>query len=123
MNQTQDNRKNAKVYLNGLGLGSISAAVYLVQKAGFDPTSIYIFEQNPEGDLVGGSMDASTKMVDGKPVYFMRGSRMYEDKVFCCTKELWSLIPYDEHGSCLDAQNYQCRAPERRSSQYPDQLC
>jgi len=102
MNQTQDNRKNAKVYLNGLGLGSISAAVYLVQKAGFDPTSIYIFEQNPERDLVGGSLDASTKMVDGKPVYFMRGSRMYEDKVFCCTKELWSLIPYDEHGSCLD---------------------
>ncbi|MEO9574236.1 MAG: oleate hydratase [Roseobacter sp.] len=102
MGQTEDSSKNAKVYLNGLGLGSISAAVYLVQKAGFDPANIHIFEQNPERDLVGGSMDASMKMVDGKPVYFMRGSRMYEDKVYCCTKELWSLIPYDEHGSCLD---------------------
>ena len=90
------------IYLNGLGLGSLSAAVYLVQKAGFNPENIHILEKNPETNLVGGSMDASFQMIDGKPVYFMRGSRMYEDKVYCCTKELWSLIPYDELGSCLD---------------------
>ena len=93
---------DSKIYLNGLGLGSLSAAVYLIQKVGFNPKNIHIFEKNPETDLVGGSMDASVKMVDGKPVYLMRGSRMYEDKVYCCTKELWSLIPYDELDSCLD---------------------
>ncbi|MGB5461206.1 MAG: oleate hydratase, partial [Eudoraea sp.] len=58
------------IYLNGLGLGSLSAAVYLVQKAGFNPENIHILEKNPETDLVGGSMDASYQMIDGKPVYF-----------------------------------------------------
>ena len=36
------------IYLNGLGLGSLSAAVYLVQKAGFKPENIHILEKNPE---------------------------------------------------------------------------
>ncbi|MGB5271187.1 MAG: oleate hydratase, partial [Eudoraea sp.] len=63
---------DSQIYLNGLGLASLSAAVYLVQKADFNPKNIHIFEKNPETDLVGGSMDASVKMVDGKPVYFMR---------------------------------------------------
>ncbi|MFC4991012.1 oleate hydratase [Rubritalea tangerina] len=102
MNNTRHINDGAKIYLNGLGLGSIATAVYLVQKVGFEPKDIHIFEQNPEKDLVGGSCDASTKIIDGKPVYFMRGSRMYEDKVYCCTKELWSLIPYNDHESCLD---------------------
>ncbi|MEP2239393.1 MAG: oleate hydratase, partial [Maribacter sp.] len=102
--------KNSNIYLNGLGLSALSVAVYLIQKAGFKPENIHIFEKNPETDLVGGSMDASVKMIDGKPVYLMRGSRMYEDKVYCCTKELWSLIPYDELGSCLD--DYERNAAE-----------
>ena len=102
--------KDSNIYLNGLGLSSLSVAVYLIQKVGFNPENIHIFEKNPETDLVGGSMDASVKMIDGKPVYLMRGSRMYEDKVYCCTKELWSLIPYDELGSCLD--DYERNAAE-----------
>ena len=45
----------AAVYLNGLGLGSIAAAMYLIQKADFNPSNIHIFEQMGDKQLVGGS--------------------------------------------------------------------
>lgn len=96
-----DNNVSTNVYLNGLGLGSIAAAMYLIRKADFDPSGIHIFEQNGDKNLVGGSCDASEKIVDDQPAYFMQGSRMFEDKVYPCTKELWSIIPYNDHGSCL----------------------
>lgn len=98
-----ENRNNGptNVYLNGLGLGSIAAAMYLIQKADFDPYNIHIFEQKGDQDLVGGSCDASEKIVDDQPAYFMQGSRMFENKVYPCTKELWSIIPYNDHESCL----------------------
>ena len=99
MEKRQD--ASIKVYLNGLGLGSIAAAMYLIQKADFNPSSIHIFEQNGDKDLVGGSCDASERAVNGQPAYFMQGSRMFEDKVYPCTKELWSMIPYNDHESCL----------------------
>ena len=44
--------KMKNVYLNGLGLGSIAAAMYLIQKADFDPSHIHIFEQLGPKDLV-----------------------------------------------------------------------
>lgn len=75
--------------------------MYLIQKANFNPSSIYIFEQNGDKQLVGGSCDASEVMVDGQPAYYMQGSREFEDKVYACTKELWSIIPYNESESCL----------------------
>ena len=31
--------------------------------------------------------------MNDQPAYFMQGSRMFEDKVYPCTKELWSIIP------------------------------
>ena len=99
MEQRTDN--HIKVYLNGLGLGSIAAAMYLIRKAHFNPFDIHIFEQNGERDLVGGSCDASKIIVDDQSAYFMQGSRMFEDKVYPCTKELWSIIPYNDHESCL----------------------
>jgi hypothetical protein len=70
------------VYLNGLGLGSIAAAMYLIQKADFEPSNIHIFEQKGDHDLLGGSCDASHQTVNGEPAYFMQGSRMFEDKVY-----------------------------------------
>ncbi len=99
MEKREDSSVN--VYLNGLGLGSIAAAMYLIQKADFNPSNIHIFEQKGDKDLVGGSCDASEMMVDDQPAYFMQGSRMFEDKVYPCTKELWSIIPYNDHESCL----------------------
>lgn len=95
----------ANVYLNGLGLGSIAAAMYLIRKADFNPSNIHIFEQKGDQDLVGGSCDASKRIVDDQPAYSMQGSRMFEDKVYPCTKELWSIIPYNDHESCL--QDYE----------------
>ena len=93
---------SVKVYMNGLGLGSIAAAMYLIQKANFNASNIHIFEQNGPTDLVGGSCDASEKFVNDQPAYFMQGSRMFEDKVYPCTKELWSITPYNDHESCLE---------------------
>jgi oleate hydratase len=90
------------VYLNGLGLGSIAAALYLIRKADFDPARIHIFEQMGATTLVGGSCDASELTVNDRPAYVMQGSRMFEDKVYPCTKELWSLIPYNDDESCLE---------------------
>ena len=101
-----------KVYLNGLGLGSIAAAMYLIQKANFNPSNIHIFEQKSDQDLVGGSCDASELIVNDQPAYVMQGSRMFEDKVYPCTKELWSIIPYNDNESCL--QDYQKNREECR---------
>lgn len=70
----------SKVYLNGLGLGSIAAAMYLIQKADFNPSDIHIFEQKGDNDLVGGSCDASEMIVNDQPAYSMQGSRMFEFK-------------------------------------------
>ena len=53
MKNREDSSVN--VYLNGLGLGSIAAAMYLIQKADFNPSNIHIFEQMGAKDLVGGS--------------------------------------------------------------------
>lgn len=103
---------SANVYLNGLGLGSIAAAMYLIQKADFNPSRIHIFEQMGAKDLVGGSCDASEMPVDDQPAYFMQGSRMYEDRVYPCTKELWSIIPYNDDESCL--QDHQKNREECR---------
>ena len=102
------------VYLNGLGMGSIAAAMYLIQKAAFNPSNIHIFEQNGDKNLVGGSCDASEMIVNDQPAYFMQGSRMFEDKVYPCTKELWSIIPYNDNESCL--QDYQKNREECRIS-------
>lgn len=100
MNNAEDTSVN--VYLNGLGLGSIAAALYLIRKADFDPERIHIFEQMDATTLVGGSCDASERTVNDRPAYVMQGSRMFEDKVYPCTKELWSLIPYNDDESCLE---------------------
>lgn len=78
---------SVNVYLNGLGLGSIAAAMYLIQKADFNPANIHIFEQKSDQDLVGGSCDASERIVNEQPAYFTQGSRMFEDKVYPCTKD------------------------------------
>ncbi len=110
MEKKQDS--SVKVYLNGLGLGSIAAAMYLIQKADFNPSNIHIFEQKGDKDLVGGSCDASEMIVNDQPAYLMQGSRMFEDKVYPCTKELWSIIPYNDNESCL--QDHQKNREECR---------
>lgn len=84
---------SANVYLNGLGLGSIAASMYLIQKADFNPSNIHIFEQMGARTLVGGSCDAAQMTVNDQPAYVMQGSRMFEDKVYPCTKELWCKRP------------------------------
>ena len=82
--------QKSKVYLTGTGLGSLSAAIYLIQEANYNPANIHIFEENGE-DLLGGCCDAEKD--EEKCCYFMRGSRMLEDKVYTCTKDIFSRTP------------------------------
>lgn len=84
------NPKNSNVYLTGTGLGSLTAAVYLIQDADYEPTNIHIYEEHGE-ELYGGCCDAETDK-NGN-FHFMRGSRMFEEKVYRCTKNLWGRIP------------------------------
>ena len=62
MENEEDSSVN--VYLNGLGLGSIAASMYLIQKADFEPSNTHILKQMGAKDLVGGSCDASEMLVD-----------------------------------------------------------
>ena len=68
MKNREDSSVN--VYLNGLGLGFIAAAMYLIQKADFNPSNIHIFEQKGDKDLVGGSCDASEMIDNDQPALF-----------------------------------------------------
>ena len=96
--------KSSKVYLTGTGLGSLSAAIYLIQDAHYEPSNIYIYEENGE-DLYGGCCDAETDK-NGK-IHFMRGSRMFEEKFYRCTKHFWGRIPLvnEPNKTVLDEHN------------------
>ena len=105
MNSVKNNNpKDSKIYLTGTGIGSITAAVNLIQKCGWDGSNIHIFEQGEE-KYAGGCCDAQYDKE--KDQYSMRGSRMFEEQVYRCTKELWSLIPSMENPgkTALDDHN------------------
>ncbi len=76
------------VHLIGGGIGSLSAAAFLIRDAGLNGTQIKIYEQL---QIVGGSMDgASSPTVDG---YVTRGGRMLEDEAYVCLWNLMESIP------------------------------
>ena len=97
-------RPDSQLYLTGTGLGSISTAVYLIQKCGWAGSNIHIFEELDE-KYAGGCCDAQYN--EEKDQYSMRGSRMFEEEVYRCTKDLWGLIPSIENPgtTALDDHN------------------
>ena len=72
-----------QAYLVGAGIGSLSAAVFLIRDAHFNGQDIHILEELP---LAGGALDGRGDPTHG---YVSRGGRMLEEEVYSC---LWNLL-------------------------------
>ncbi|KAF2806000.1 myosin-cross-reactive antigen [Mytilinidion resinicola] len=78
--------EETQAYLVGGGIGSLAAAVHLIQDAKVPPKNIHILESLP---VFGGSMDGSGNPKEG---YVLRGGRMLNFS-YLCTYELLSRVP------------------------------
>nr|WP_328595481.1 oleate hydratase [Rugamonas rivuli] len=83
--------KSIKAYLVGGGIGSLSAAAFMIRDAGVDGRNITIFEAMP---LAGGSLDGGGDADNG---YTLRGGRMLTTDNYECTWDLFKSIPSLEH--------------------------
>ncbi|MFH1175616.1 MAG: oleate hydratase [bacterium] len=81
------NTNKIKAYLIGGGIASLAAAAYLIKDGGIAGENITIFEAS---NKLGGSLDGGTLK---KNVYFARGIRIFEEKIYLCTFDLFSFIP------------------------------
>ncbi|MES2162862.1 MAG: oleate hydratase [Pseudomonadota bacterium] len=82
---------NIKAYLVGGGIGSLSAAAFMIRDGGVEGKNITIFEAMP---LAGGSLDGGGNADTG---YTLRGGRMLTTDNYECTWELFKSIPSLEH--------------------------
>jgi len=91
------NIDSRKAYLLGGGIGSLSAAAFLIRDAHMPGKNIHILEQL---DIFGGSMDGAGMAEKG---YTARGGREIEEH-FECFMDLFSFIPSikDKNRSVLD---------------------
>lgn len=80
-----------KAYLVGGGIGSLSAAAFMIRDAGVEGRNITIFEALP---LAGGSLDGGGNADSG---YTLRGGRMLTTDNYECTWDLFKSIPSLEH--------------------------
>jgi oleate hydratase len=76
--------ENKKAYLIGGGIGSLSAAAFLIRDGHMPAKNIHIFE---EKQVLGGSLDGSGNAKDG---YLARGGRELESRMEC----LWDLYGF-----------------------------
>jgi oleate hydratase len=81
----------SKVYLVGGGIGSLSAAAFLIRDGGMPGGNIMILEALP---VMGGSLDGAG---DAAACYSMRGGRMLTTDNYECTWDLFKSIPSLEH--------------------------
>jgi oleate hydratase len=77
----------SKAYLVGGGIGSLSAAAFMIRDGGMTGRSITILDAKP---ISGGSLDATGDATDG---YVMRGGRMFTTDNYECTWDLFKSIP------------------------------
>jgi oleate hydratase len=82
---------NTKAHLIGGGIGSLSAAAFLIRDGGFRGQNISILEG---ASFLGGSLDAAGGAVSG---YSLRGGRMLTTDNYECTWDLFRSIPSLEH--------------------------
>jgi len=83
---TNQDSKNAHVYLIGSGIASLASAVYLEKDAGIPGQNIHVLEK----DLIpGGALDGTGDTEKG---FVVRGGRMHE-RHYECYWELLSHIP------------------------------
>ncbi len=76
-----------KAYLIGGGIASLAGAVYLIQDGHIPGENISIFERSEQ---TGGSLDSHNSPEKG---YISRGYRIFEEKVYANSYDLWSRIP------------------------------
>ena len=76
-----------KAYLVGGGIGSLSAAAFMIRDGGILGRNITIFEAMP---VPGGSLDGGGNPEDG---YTLRGGRMLTTDNYECTWDLFKTIP------------------------------
>lgn len=86
-----NNTEKTQVYIVGAGIASLASAVFLIQDSHITGENIHVLE---ESDFLGGSFDASELSSEGG--YAMRGFRMFEEKIYSCTYDLFSHIPSAE---------------------------
>ncbi|MCB2300855.1 oleate hydratase [Clostridium tagluense] len=84
--QTIDVEKT-NAYLVGAGLGSLSAAIFLIRDGHVPGKNIHIFE---ELNVTGGSMDGAG---DAQHGYVLRGGRMFDEEAYACTFNAMRDIP------------------------------
>jgi len=77
----------SKAYLVGAGIGSLSAAAFMIRDGNFHGENITVFEASP---VLGGSLDAAGEAASG---YSMRGGRMFTTDNYECTWALFKGIP------------------------------
>ena len=75
--------EQAKAYIVGSGIASLSAAVLLIRDGAWPGTSIRILE---ELSIAGGALDGSGDAVNG---YVTRGGRMWTEEAYVC---LWNVL-------------------------------
>ncbi|OCK82675.1 67 kDa myosin-cross-reactive antigen family protein [Lepidopterella palustris CBS 459.81] len=80
------NPQETQAYLVGGGIGSLAAAVHLIQDAKVPPKNIHVLEALP---VLGGSMDCTGNPSEG---YILRGGRMLNNS-YLCTYDLLARIP------------------------------
>jgi len=76
-----------KTYLVGGGIGSLSAAAFMIRDAGIPGPDITIYEALPQ---LGGSLDGAGDAASG---YRLRGGRMLTTDNYECTWDLFKTIP------------------------------
>ncbi len=77
------NNDQAKAYIVGAGIASLSAALLLIRDGGFRGRNIRIIEELP---IAGGALDGSGDPVKG---YVTRGSRMLTEEIYVC---MWNVL-------------------------------
>ncbi|MEC5162133.1 oleate hydratase [Janthinobacterium sp. CG_23.3] len=80
-----------QAYLVGGGIGSLSAAAFMIRDGGVAGANITIFEAAPSA---GGSLDGNGNADDG---YTLRGGRMLTTDNYECTWDLFKSIPSLSH--------------------------
>jgi oleate hydratase len=79
--------RKSSAYLLGGGIGSLSAAAFMIRDGGFPGENIFILEAKP---ILGGSLDGAGNPADG---YSLRGGRMLTTDNYECTWDLYKSIP------------------------------
>ena len=81
------NDSQRKAWLIGAGIGSLSAAAFMIRDGGMTGSNITILEATP---LAGGSLDGAG---DPKSGYSLRGGRMLTSDNYECMWDLFKTIP------------------------------